>query len=286
MVLVFAERSDDELFRQAVAFARGLAQDGVQALGIDDPYGYSPDGCASALSALIEARTPSAVVAPGTDRGNEVLAHVAAGLDLPMAANCVSVIPGDPITLTRVRWGGSLLEEARLHGSPALLTVAPHAVAADTTDLDVELIPAGQGRVRVSEHTQAMTAGVSLADADVVVSGGRGVGSAEGFAVIEELAELLNAAVGCSRAVTSAGWRPHTDQVGQTGTKVSPSLYIACGISGATQHMAGCKGAKKLLAINPDREASIFASADYAVIGDLHEVVPAISAEIRKTRGG
>ena len=118
----------------------------------------------------------------------------------------------------------------------------------------------------------------------MVVSGGRGVGSADGFAVIEELAALLGAAVGCSRAVTSAGWRPHTDQVGQTGTKISPSLYIACGISGATQHMAGCKGAKKLMAINPDNEASIFASADYAVIGDLHEVVPAISAEIRRTR--
>ena len=116
------------------------------------------------------------------------------------------------------------------------------------------------------------------------MSGGRGVGSAEGFGVIEELAGLLGAAVGCSRAVTSAGWRPHTDQVGQTGTKVSPSLYIACGISGATQHMAGCKGAKKLLAINPDREASIFAGADYAVVGDLHEVVPAISAEIRQIR--
>jgi electron transfer flavoprotein alpha subunit len=140
--------------------------------------------------------------------------------------------------------------------------------------------------VTVSEHKQTVTAGVSLADADVVVSGGRGVGSAEGFAVIEELAALLSAAVGCSRAVTSAGWRPHTDQVGQTGTKISPSLYIACGISGATQHMAGCKGAKKLMAINPDNEASIFASADYAVIGDLHEIVPAISAEIRKVRGG
>ena len=223
---------------------------------------------------------------PGTDRGNEVLAHVAAQLDLPMAANCTAAIPGDPITLTRVRWGGSLLEEARLHGAPALLTVAPHAVAADPTDLTIESIPAADGRVRVSDHAQAVSAGVSLADADVVVSGGRGVGSAEGFAVIEELAALLNAAVGCSRAVTSAGWRPHTDQVGQTGTKIAPEVYIACGISGATQHMAGCKGAKKLLAINPDREASIFASADYAVIGDLHEVVPAISAEIRKTRGG
>ena len=119
----------------------------------------------------------------------------------------------------------------------------------------------------------------------MVVSGGRGVGSAEGFAIIEELAELLGGAVGCSRAVTSAGWRPHTDQVGQTGTKISPEIYIACGISGATQHMAGCKGAKKLLAINEDGEASIFASADYAVIGDLHEIVPAISAEIRKARG-
>ena len=286
MVLVFAERSDDELYRQAVAFARGLAPDTVHAVEIDDGGAYSPDGAAAALANLIRERTPGAVVAPGSERGNEVLAHVAAQLDLPMAANCVSATPGDPLTLTRVRWGGSLLEEARLHGSPPLLTVAPHAVAADPDWIVPELIPAAAGRVKVSERVTSTTAGVSLADADVVVSGGRGVGSAEGFAVIEELAELLHAAVGCSRAVTSAGWRPHTDQVGQTGTKIAPSLYIACGISGATQHMAGCKGAKKLLAINPDREASIFASADYGVIGDLHEVVPAISAEIRSKRGG
>ena len=108
---------------------------------------------------------------------------------------------------------------------------------------------------------------------------------AEGFAIIEELAGLLGGAVGCSRVVTSAGWRPHADQVGQTGTKISPDLYIACGISGATQHIAGCKGAKKILAINDDPEAPIMASADYAVIGDLHEIVPAISAELRKARG-
>ncbi|MBV9605838.1 MAG: electron transfer flavoprotein subunit alpha/FixB family protein [Solirubrobacterales bacterium] len=287
MVLIYAERSDDELYRQAVAFARALAQAGdVRAVAIGDADGYSPDGCGTALANLVRERAPDIVVAPGTDRGNEALAHVAAELDLPMAANCTAVTPGDPITLTRVRWGGSLLEEARLHGSPAIITVAPHAVAADAVEIEVESIDAAPGMVRVSETVQALSAGVSLTDADVVVSGGRGVGSAEGFAVIEELAELLHAAVGCSRAVTSAGWRPHTDQVGQTGTKVSPSLYIACGISGATQHMAGCKGAKKLLAINPDREASIFASADYAVIGDLHEVVPAISAEIRRSRSG
>jgi electron transfer flavoprotein alpha subunit len=287
MILVFAERSDDELYRQALTFARGLDPNDVQAVGIDDPAGYSPDGWATALAEATTERAPAVVVAPGTERGNEVLAHVAAMLDLPMAANCTAATPGEPLTLTRVRWGGSLLEEARLHGAPAILTVAPHAVAAVQDSAEVELIPAAaEARVRVSERVETVTAGVSLADADVVVSGGRGVGSAEGFAVIEELAALLGAAVGCSRAVTSAGWRPHTDQVGQTGTKISPSLYIACGISGATQHMAGCKGAKKLMAINPDNEASIFASADYAVIGDLHEVVPAISAEIRRTRGG
>ena len=289
-VLVFVEDPSDELSQQALTFARTLGQD-VQAVAINGSGGYAPAAWGQALAAAARERTPSSLIAPGTDRGNEVLAHVAAELDLPMAANCTAVSPGDPVTVTRVRWGGSLLEEARLHGSPALLTVAPHAVAADPDDAaalaDLETIdPAGEAVVRVSERVQAETAGVSLVDADVVVSGGRGVGSSEGFAVIEELAALLGGAVGCSRAVTSAGWRPHTDQVGQTGTKVSPSLYIACGISGATQHMAGCKGAKKLLAINPDREASIFASADYAVIGDLHEVVPAISAEIRKVRGG
>jgi electron transfer flavoprotein alpha subunit len=140
--------------------------------------------------------------------------------------------------------------------------------------------------VQVVEHVSPDTGGkVSLADAKVVVSGGRGVGSSEGFAILEELAALLEGAVGCSRVVTSAGWRPHTDQVGQTGTKVSPDLYIACGISGATQHIAGCKGAKKLLAINDDPEATIFNHADYAVVGNLHEIVPAITAELRKARG-
>ena len=284
MNLVFVEDSADELSRQAVTFARGLG-DQPQAVAITAD-GYSPGTYARALVELVEQRSPSAVLAPGTDRGNEVLAHVAARLDQPMAANCVSVTGEDPPTVTRLRWGGSLLEEARVHGSPLLVTVAPHVVAADW-DGDVEVVEAPDSgeTIKVSERVPTVTAGVSLSDAGVVVSGGRGVGSAEGFAAIEELAALLGGAVGCSRAVTSAGWRPHTDQVGQTGTKISPEIYIACGISGATQHMAGCKGAKKLLAVNPDAEASIFSNADYAVIGDLHEVVPAISAEIRKVRG-
>jgi electron transfer flavoprotein alpha subunit len=288
VIVAFVEDAQDELSRQAITFARGLDEDVVAVAG-QEPY--APAAWAAGLVEMIGERTPAGVIAPGTDRGNEVLAHVAAQLDQPLATNCIAATTGDPenggepATVTRQRWGGSVLEEARLHGKPLLMTVAPHAVAtaepAEVTPLSVSV----NGAPRVAERLQAASAGVSLADADVVVSGGRGVGSAEGFAAIEELADLLGAAVGCSRAVTMAGWRPHTDQVGQTGTKISPEIYIACGISGATQHMAGCKGAKKLLAINPDGEAPIFASADYGVIGDLHEVVPAISNEIRKARG-
>jgi electron transfer flavoprotein alpha subunit len=287
--LVFMEGAGDELSQQAVTFAGGLGGD-VAAIAFDASEAYAPAAWAQTLVEVAQERSAGAVVAPGTDRGNEVLAHVAAKLDQPMSANCMSVTPGDPASVIRMRWGGSLLEEARVHGAPLLLSVAPHAVAA-TPVSDVEIVSVSNSAsdadrvVRVTETVPASSAGVSLADADVVVSGGRGVGSSEGFSVIEELAALLGGAVGCSRAVTSAGWRPHSDQVGQTGTKISPEIYIACGISGATQHMAGCKGAKRLLAINPDGEASIFASADYAVIGDLHEVVPAISAEIRKVRG-
>lgn len=288
-VLAFVEDPSDELSQQSVVMARSLGAE-VTPVAIDPSGGYAPSAWAQTLVELAQARGVTAVTAPGSERGNEILAHVAAKLDLPMAANCVSVGAGEPATVTRVRWGGSLLEEARLVGSPLLFTSAAHAVTAEPIG-DVETVSVTTALsevdrlVQVSEQIPASTSGVSLADADVVVSGGRGVGSAAGFSIIEELAELLGGAVGCSRAVTSAGWRPHTDQVGQTGTKVSPEIYIACGISGATQHMAGCKGAKRLLAINPDGEASIFAGADYAVIGDLHEVVPAISAEIRKARG-
>ncbi len=316
MILVLVEHdagSVDELSLQALALAReldepveallvggGEAAGGLGAHGVGTVHvaederlaAYAPAAWARCVTDLLDRLEPSAVVAAGTNRGNEVLAQVAARLDLPFAANCTQVAAGSPLRLTRIRWGGSLLEEAALHGSPALLSVAPHMVAAATVNgADAPAIesfaPAldeADLLVQVAEHVETVTSGISLAEAKVVVSGGRGVGSAEGFGILEELAELLEAAVGCSRVVTSAGWRPHTDQVGQTGTKVSPDLYIACGISGATQHIAGCKGAKKILAINSDAEAPILASADYAVIGDLTEIVPAITAELRKAR--
>jgi electron transfer flavoprotein alpha subunit len=127
--------------------------------------------------------------------------------------------------------------------------------------------------------------GVSLATARVVVGGGRGVGGPDGFAVLEELAALLGGALGVSRVVTSQGWRPHRRQVGQTGTKITPELYLACGISGAIQHMAGCQGAKTIVAINTDPDAPIIAKANYAVIGDLHEVLPALIAALKSAGG-
>jgi electron transfer flavoprotein alpha subunit len=274
-VLVLIE-PNDELSLQAVTLAQSLGD--VRAVTIEGLY--APSAWAAAL---IEAAGADDIVAPGSERGNEVLAHVAAQFDLPMAAN-VTEVRGDEVT--RQRWGGTLLEEARLHAPRKLLTAAPFAfLPCDDSPQSQVLRPDVTGAVQVVEQVLPDTGGISLADAKVVVSGGRGVGSSEGFAILEELAALLDGAVGCSRVVTSAGWRPHTDQVGQTGTKVSPDLYIACGISGATQHIAGCKGAKKLLAINDDPEATIFNHADYAVIGNLHEIVPAITAELRKVRG-
>ena len=211
-----------------------------------------------------------------------------------MAANVTEATPGDPLRLTRQRWAGSLLEDATLDAPVKLLTVAPHAVAAG--EAGAGAAPAVTAitptltdddlRIAVARRLEPDRSGVALADAKVVVGGGRGIGSPEGFGDLEELAGLLGAAVGVSRVVTSLGWRPHSMQIGQTGMRIAPDLYIACGISGAIQHIVGAKAAKRILAINTDPDAPIMAVADYAVIGDVHQVVPAISAELRRVSGG
>jgi len=250
--------------------------------------GYAPEAWAEGI---VEASTAaSVVIAAATDRGQELLAHAAARLDAPLAANCVAVEAGDPLSVVRQRWGGSLLEEATLSGPVKLLTVVPHvftaeAVAAGSPAELVEVRPAltdEHFRARVTLREEPQVGQVLLTDARVVVGGGRGVGSAEGFAALEELAGLLGGAVGGSRVVTNLGWRSHADQIGQTGARIAPDLYIACGISGAIQHMVGCKAAKRILAINKDPAAPMVAHADYAVIGDLQEIVPALVAELRR----
>ena len=280
----------------AVAFDTLPAPAGASlaAYGADDIYlvsgieGYAPQAQARALAGLLAAAADAAqhaVVAAGTDHGNEVLAHLGAITGLPMAANCLAASPAGAgsVNLVRQRWAGLLLEEAVLEAPAVLLTVATDAVAA-------EPVPS-PGAVAVHEvaaavteadlavravETSAGTGGASLATARVVVGGGRGVGSADGFAPLEELAALLGGVVGVSRVVTSEGWRPHSMQVGQTGTKITPDLYLACGISGAIQHFAGCAGAKHIIAINTDRSAPMMTRADYAIVGDLHEVLPAL----------
>jgi electron transfer flavoprotein alpha subunit len=189
--------------------------------------------------------------------------------------------------MARVQWGGSLNEDARLASPTPIVSVAHHAVDAepiagaagcDASPLD---LPLDESSVRTMITDRVVASdGVTLATAPVVVGGGRGVGSAEGFAVLEELAAALGGVVGCSRAVTNNGWRPHSDQVGQTGTRIAPQLYIACGISGAIQHWVGAKAAKQILAINTDADANMVVKADYAIIGDLFDVVPAITAAL------
>jgi electron transfer flavoprotein alpha subunit len=251
---------------------------------------YGPEAWGEVVAQAVRAVQPTAVLACGTERGNEVLAQAAARLDLPFVANCNEIGTGDTWTIVRVRWGGSLLEQCTLAAPTKLVTVTHHqfeaaeAPAAGATNLLALDLPAALSRTVVSERVER-AAGVTLATAPLVVGGGRGVGSAEAFAPLEELAGLLGGVVGCSRAVTNNGWRNHTDQVGQTGTRIAPDLYMACGISGAIQHWVGAMASKKILAINTDTEANMVVKADYAVIGDLHKVIPAITAEIRRRKG-
>jgi electron transfer flavoprotein alpha subunit len=290
-----------------------LADYGVTDVYVIEPgtlEGYAPQAWARALAGLATESGATAVLAAGTDRGNEVLAHLGAITGLPMAANCTVVTPdgGRTHRLVRHRWAGLLLEDAVMEAPVALFTVATDAVApvpvgavpgvsaetphAIAPDVSAETPASVQVHVHKPELAEAdlvvraaesagRAGGVSLATARVVVGGGRGVGGPDGFAPLEELAELLGGVVGVSRVVTSEGWRPHRQQVGQTGTKITPELYLACGISGAIQHIAGCAGAKHIIAINTDPGAPILGHADYAIIGDLHQVIPALVAALR-----
>jgi electron transfer flavoprotein alpha subunit len=279
-------------------FADAAPQNALAGYGVTDVYlvesssleGYAPQAWARTLAGLAAETGATAVLAAGTDRGNEVLAHLGAITGLPMAANCTLVTPDEGKThrLVRHRWAGLLLEDAVMEAPVALFTVATDSVAAVSAETPASLqlhvhkpeLAEADLVVRAAE-SPAGAGGASLATARVVIGGGRGVGGPDGFAPLEELAELLGGVVGVSRVVTSEGWRPHKQQVGQTGTKITPELYLACGISGAIQHIAGCASAKHIIAINTDPGAPILAHADYAVIGDLHQVIPALVEALR-----
>ena len=272
-----------------------LGEYGVERVVSVQGEAYSGYAAAAWAAAVVEAADGvSAVLAAGTPRGNEVLAHVACRLDVAMAANVVAVVPGDSLVVARQVLGGAALEELPLPDAVAVLSVAGHAcdpepAATPTTPVVAELRPEVApkdllARVVRTEPGEPDESG-GLKSARVVVGAGRGAGGPDGFADLLELTELLGGALGVSRVVTSLGWRPHHEQVGQTGSRVTPDLYVAAGISGAIQHWAGMSSSKTILAINTDAEAPMVTKAHYAVIGDMHEVVPAINAEIRRRRG-
>ncbi len=317
LVLVDHDRGElDPLSLRALTAARKLGQD-VEAVvigkeagalaGIVGEYGakvlhvashanitdYTPMASGRALKDLVEKLKPAAVLAAGTPRGNEQLAHLAAFLDLPMAAECSEITLGSPHHVLRARWAGNLIESANVHADLLIATVLAFSTepesanggAATVAEFEPSLQPADYAVKVLSRDAGESKGGVTLTDAKVIVSGGRGVGGPDGFGQIEELAALLGGTVGCSRVVTSSGWRPHAEQVGQTGTKVAPDLYIAAGISGAMQHIAGMKNSKTIVVINTDPEAPILGYADYAIIGDLHQVIPALTSAIRQAKG-
>ena len=298
-----AEQLGVPLVAMAVGEVSAAARDGLARYGVTDVYAvrfpgdsaYAPLAWARAAAGLAGRVAAAAVVSAGTDRGNEVMAHVGAITGEAMAAQCLSVsVAGDGrFEVTRHRWAGSLIEDAVLCGQPALLTVVPDAApAVPASQPGVAAVHAWQPELSDSDlavsvaRTEEPEAGsVSLGEARVVVGGGRGLGSPEAFAALDELAAMLGGAVGVSRAVTSLGWRSHAQQVGQTGTKIAPELYLACGISGAIQHLAGCQAAKHVVAINTDGDAPIMKRADYAVIGDVNTVVPALVRALKDRQG-
>lgn len=252
---------------------------------------YAPQAAARAAVELVGRLSPSAVLATGTPRGNEVLAHVAAILDIPFAAECAQVTLGSGShAIVRNRWGGNVLETSTVHSDLLVASYTAHAIKAEpaagagtVVEFEPALSPADTV-VRIVDRVGEAATGVGLAEARVIVAGGRGVGGPEGFAPLDELAELLDGAVGCSRVVTSNGWRPHAEQVGQTGTKVAPDLYIAAGISGATQHIAGMRTSKTIVAINTDKDAPIMGYAHYAIVGDVSTILPALVAATRAAK--
>ncbi len=250
---------------------------------------YAAAAWATALDTVVDTTGDTVVVSPGTPRGMEVLAHLAARRDVPMAANVTSVESVDPLRVRRQVVGGAALEEMVLGGGLRLLSVAGHACeeahaespgAAAVHAFEAPLRPDDLRAqvVRVVERDGGDTG--SLTSARVVVGAGRGVGGPDQFGDVEALATRLGGVVGVSRVVTSLGWRPHHEQVGQTGSRIAPDLYIACGISGAIQHWAGCASSKTILAINTDAEAPMMTKATYAVVGDMHEVLPAILEQL------
>ncbi len=253
---------------------------------------YAPEAMAQALAERAKQGGYRAIVFAASATGKDLAPRVAAKLGVGVAADLTDVSAnGSSLTVTRPVYAGKALQKLKLASQPAVLSLRPNVFTpverpkAGTVETIAVNVPAG--RVTVREIKSAPAGTLDVAEAQIIISGGRGLKEPANFKVLEELAHAFGgrAAVGASRAVVDAGWRAHADQVGQTGKTVSPSLYIAVGISGAIQHLAGMRTSKVIVAINKDKDAPIFKVADYGVVGDLFEIVPKLTEEIRKLHG-
>ena len=272
------------------AMASQAAEYGADRILVVDDDGLKDglaDACIQAVAQLVAASDPSVVLIGATSLGKDIAARLSARLNAPLAMDCVDVrADGDRIVATRPMYGGKVLADVSLSGSPAIVAIRPRAMEAVAAPGagKVEKVAVSLDETTLSLVEKHMETGkVELTEADVVVTGGRGMGG-DDFAVVEALAKALGGAVGASRSAVDEGWRPVSDQVGQTGKVVAPNLYIACGVSGAIQHLAGMASSRVVVAINKDPEAPIFSKCDFGVVGDLFEVIPALTAEIEKLK--
>jgi electron transfer flavoprotein alpha subunit len=248
------------------------------------------------IAATIANRAKSAgyraIVLGFSAQGRDLGPRLAAKLDAPIASDIIDVeVAGDTMTVKHPGYANKVIVTLAVSGSPVVLSIRPSAFGAADTGREARvetLAPAidpGAARVKVTQVVEGAKGRPDLADAPVIVAGGRGLKAPENFKLVEELADAFgNAAVGATRAVTDEGWRPHADQIGQTGRQVSPQLYVAVGISGAIQHLAGMRTSKTIVAINKDKEAPIFKVADYGIVGDVLEVVPALTQAVREAK--
>jgi electron transfer flavoprotein alpha subunit len=249
---------------------------------------YTTDAYTNILADLIRSADPAVIVLGASAQGKDLAGRLSARLDAGVAMDCIAIkLNSGSLTYTRPMFGGKIVADVEIEGAPQIVAIRPNVMditeASKDSSIDKPAVQVGEVKTTIVEKTMDTADKVELTEADIIVSGGRGTGG--DYAAVEALADELGAAVGASRSAVDEGWRPHSDQVGQTGKTVSPTLYVACGISGAIQHLAGMSTSKHIIAINKDEEAPIFSKADFGIAGDLFEVVPAITAEVKKLKG-
>ena len=249
---------------------------------------YMTDAYTNVISDIIRAEMPTIIIMGASTQGKDLAPRLSARLDAPLAMDCVELrLDGSRLIARRPMYGGKVIADIALEGTLRLIAIRPNAMGIEKSDgigtIENRVVNPGELQLRFIEK-KIETSKVELTEADVVVSGGRGMGGPD-YTILNELADVLKGAVGASRSAVDEGWRPYPEQVGQTGKVVSPNLYIACGISGAIQHLAGMSTSKVIVAINKDPEAPIFSKADYGIVGDLFKIVPLLTDQIKKIQG-